>query len=138
MPARPFLDTNIIVYAFSANDPRSEKADALLVTGGIISVQVLNEFVNVLRRKQRREWQEIEDALGVLKTLLEPPRPLTVELHEAALGIARNYQLSIYDSLIVAAALQAGCSVLYSEDLQHRQAIERLKIYNPFADLSPV
>ena len=105
---------------------------ALLEAGGIISVQVLNEFVNVLRRKQRREWQEIEDALGVVKALLDPPRPLTVEVHEAALGIVRNHELSIYDSLIVAAALQAGCPMLYSEDLQHGQTIGRLTIHNPF------
>lgn len=133
MPAKPFLDTNIIVYAFSSNDLRSETADALLRAGGVISVQVLNEFVNVLRRKQRRGWEEIEDALGVLKILLDPPQPLTIEMHEAALGIARNHELSIYDSLIVAAALRAGCSTLYSEDLQHGQTIERVTIRNPFA-----
>jgi len=134
MSAKPFLDTNIVVYAFASNDPRSEKADALLKAGGAISVQVLNEFVNVLRRKQRRDWDEIDEALGVLKGLLDPPHPLTVEMHEAAIGIARRYGFSIYDSLIVAAALRAGCSTLYSEDLQHGQTIERLTIRNPFAE----
>jgi predicted nucleic acid-binding protein len=134
MSAKPFLDANIVVYAFASNDARSEKADALLQAGGAISVQVLNEFVNVLRRKQRRDWEEIDDALGVLKVLLDPPYPLTVEMHEAAIGIARQYGFSIYDSLIVAAALRAGCSTLYSEDLQHGQTIERLTIRNPFAD----
>ncbi len=134
MSAEPFLDTNIVVYAFASNDPRSEKADALLKAGGAISVQVLNEFVNVLRRKQRRDWAEIDDAIGVLKGLLDPPYPLTVEMHEAAIGIARQYGYSIYDSLIVAAALRAGCATLYSEDLQHGQTIERLTIRNPFAD----
>jgi predicted nucleic acid-binding protein len=134
MNAKTFLDTNIIVYAFTANDARSEKAEALLAAGGVISVQVLNEFVNVSRRKNRRDWGEIQDALSVLKTLLDPPQPLTIEVHEAAIGIARDCGFHFYDSLIVAAALRAGCSVLYSEDLQHGQMIERLTIRNPFAE----
>lgn len=134
MRAKPFLDTNIIVYAFVSNDPRSERADALLKAGGVISVQVLNEFVNVLRRKQRRDWEEIDDALGVLKMLLDPPLPLTVDVHEAAIGVARRNGFSIYDSLIVASALLAGCSTLHSEDFQHGQVIERLTIRNPFAE----
>jgi predicted nucleic acid-binding protein len=133
MNVKTFLDTNIIVYAFSSNDPRSEKAEALLAAGGVVSVQVLNEFVNVSRRKYRRDWGEIQDALSVLKTLLDPPQPLTIEVHEAAIGIARDYGFHFYDSLIVAAALRAGCSILYSEDLHHGQTIERLTIHNPFA-----
>ena len=134
MPAKPFLDTNIIVYAFSSNDPRSERAYALMREGGIISVQVLNELVNVWRRKQRRGWAEIEDGLTVVKRLLDPAVPLTVEIHDAAVQITRNHGYSIYDSLIVAAALRAGCTTLYSEDFQHRQTIERLTIRDPFAD----
>jgi predicted nucleic acid-binding protein len=133
MPASPFVDANILAYAFSSNDPRSAKAEALLDTGATTSVQVLNEFVNVLRSKQDREWNEIEDALGVLKTLLGPPYPLTIEVHEAAVSIARDYGFHFYDSLIVAAALRAGCSILYSEDLQHGQTIGTLTIRNPFA-----
>ncbi len=134
MNAKPFLDTNIVVYAFSSNDPRNGRAEALLAAGGIISVQVLNEFVNVSRRKQGRGWDEVHDALGVMKVLLDPPQPLTVELHEAAVKIARDYGFSIYDSLIVAAALRADCSILYSEDLQHGQIIEQLTIQNPFVE----
>jgi len=133
MNAKPFLDTNIVVYAFSSNDPRSGRAEALLAAGGVISVQVLNEFVNVAYRKQGRGWDEVDEALGVLKILLDPPQPLTVEVHEAAVKIARNHGFSIYDSLIIAAALRAGCSILYSEDLQHGQIIEQLTVQNPFA-----
>ncbi len=132
MPDKPFLDTNVVVYAFSSNDPRGEKADALLKAGGIISVQVLNEFVNVMRRKQHRGWNEVEDALGVLQILLDPALPITVEMHEAALRIARDTGFSIYDSLIVAAALRAECSTLYSEDMHDGRRIERLTIRNPF------
>jgi predicted nucleic acid-binding protein len=134
MNAKPFLDTNVIVYAFSSNDPRSKRAEALLEGGGVVSVQVLNEFVNVSRRKQGRGWDEVHEALGVLKILLDPPQPLTVELHEAAVDIARDRGFSIYDSLIIAAALRAGCSILYSEDLHHGQSIEQLTIRNPFIE----
>jgi predicted nucleic acid-binding protein len=132
MSGKPFLDTNIVVYAFSANDPRSEKAEALVAAGGVISVQVLNEFVNVSRRKYRRDWEEIQKALYALKTLLEPPLPLTIEIHDVAIEIARDYRYRFYDSLIIAAALRAECSSLYSEDLQHGQKIGALMISNPF------
>ena len=134
MNAKPFLDTNVIVYAFSSNDPRNARAEALLESGGVISVQVLNEFVNVSRRKQERGWHEIHEALSILKILLDPPQPLTLELHEAAVDIARDFGFSIYDALIVAAALRAGCPILYSEDLQHGQGIGQLTIRNPFIE----
>jgi predicted nucleic acid-binding protein len=134
MNAKPFLDTNVIVYAFSSDDPRAAKAEALLEDGGVISVQVLNEFVNVLRRKQGRGWDEVQDALGVLKVLLDPPQPLPLELHEAAVEIARDCGFSIYDGLIIAAALRSGCSILYSEDFQHGQGIGQLTIRNPFIE----
>ena len=134
MSAKPFLDTNIIVYAFSTNDPRSRKAVALIEGGGVISVQVLNEFVHVLRRKQGRDWPEIVDALDVLRILLDAPTPVTGELHEAAIKIARRQNFSVYESLIVAAAQRAGCSTLYSEDFQHGQRIDELTIRNPFVE----
>ncbi len=134
MSAKPFLDTNIIVYAFGANDPRSRKAVALIESGGVTSVQVLNEFVHVLRRKQGRAWPEVIEALDVLKILLDAPSPMTGELHEEAIKIARRQNFSIYDGLIVAAAQQAGCKILYSEDFQHGQRVDRLTIRNPFAE----
>ena len=133
MNAKAFLDTNVIVYAFSSNDPRREQALALVTAGGIVSVQVLIEFVNVSCRKARREWTEIQEALALLKALLDTPQPITIELHEAAVMIARDYRYRIYDSLIIAAALRADCSFLYSEDLHHGQKIDRLTIHNPFA-----
>ncbi len=132
MNAKPFLDTNILVYAFASNDPRSEQAEALLAAGGMISVQVLNEFVNVARRKLRREWAEIEDALGVLRAILDPPIAVTVALHETAVWLARDVGFSFYDSLIIAAAIRAGCPVLYSEDLQDGQIVHGVRFRNPF------
>jgi predicted nucleic acid-binding protein len=134
MSAKPFLDTNVLIYAFASNDARKEKAEALLAAGGSISVQVLNEFVNVSRRKQGRNWDEVVEALEIVTTLLDAPRPLTLETHEAAITIARAHGFSFYDSLMVAAAVQAECSILYTEDLQHGHKIGQLTITNPFVE----
>jgi predicted nucleic acid-binding protein len=79
-------------------------------------------------------WDEIVEALGVVTALLDSPRPLTVETHVAAIAIARTHGFSFYDSLIVAAALQAKCSILYTEDLQHGRKIDQLTITNPFVE----
>jgi predicted nucleic acid-binding protein len=132
MSAKSFLDTNVLIYAFAANDPRSGKAEALLAAGGVISVQVLNEFVNVSRRKLGRGWADIESALGVLRTLLDPPLPLTIDLHEAAVAHARDHGFAFYDALIIATASRSGCNVLYTEDMHHGQSIGRLIIRDPF------
>ena len=132
MSAKPFLDTNVLIYAFAANDPRSERAEALLAGGGTINVQVLNEFVNVTRRKSRCGWEEIVDRLNVLRALLDPPLPLTTEIHTAAIEIARHQGFQFYDSLIVSAAVEAGCSILYSEDFHHGHRMEGLTVQNPF------
>jgi predicted nucleic acid-binding protein len=76
---------------------------------------------------------EIEDALAVLRTLLDPPQPLTIEVHESAIAIARDHRLGFYDALVIAAAVGAGCAILYSEDLHSGHRIEGLTIRNPFA-----
>lgn len=133
MTAKAFLDTNVLIYAFAASDPRSEKAEALLAAGGMISVQVLNEFANVSRRKLGRAWDEIAGEIDVVRTLLDPPVPLTVELHEAAVAQARDHGFPFYDALVVAAASRSGCSVLYAEDMHDGQTIDGLTIRNPFA-----
>ena len=130
----PFLDTNILLYAALQPDPRSETARALLARGGLISVQVLNEFTAVARRKLHRPWPEVARALEAIRTLCPAPRPLTLAVHEAALGLAAGLGTTIYDALILASALEAGCDTLLSEDLQHGQMVEgRLTIRNPFA-----
>lgn len=131
MSGKPFLDTNVLVYAFTRSD-RTELADQLLQQGGIISVQVLNEFVSVLRRKLRFAWTDVEGALEVVRGLLEPPRPVTDELHRVALALAREHHFSIYDGLIVAAAHSANCSVLWTEDMQNGRQIGSVTIRNPF------
>jgi predicted nucleic acid-binding protein len=132
MSAKPFLDTNVLLYAVTPKDHRSGAARNLIANGGVISVQVLNEFANVARRKLHREWTEIEDALNLLLRLLDPPIPLTVDLHESAITLARNHRLAFYDALIVAAASRANCAILLTEDMQHGRSIGGLTIRNPF------
>lgn len=129
---KAFFDSNVLVYAFSL-DPRAEAARRLLDGGGLIGVQCLNEFANVARTKLRMDWDEVETALATISELCEVTAPINVELHQEGLALARRYQLSIYDSLIVAAALNAGCDTLWSEDMQDGMMVERqLTIRNPF------
>lgn len=132
MRDRRFLDTNVLVYAFAAGDRRSARAEALLAEGGVTGVQVLNEFTNVARRKLGWSWEQVEAALGVIDELVGPARPLTAAIHAHAVSIARDHGLSFYDALVVAAATDADCQVLCSEDLQHGQRFGTLMVSNPF------
>ena len=132
MPGERFLDTNILIYAFAAGEPRSARAEALLAEGGVIGVQVLNEFTSVTRRKLGWQWKEVEAALAVIEELLGQARPLTAAIHAHAVALARDHELSFYDALIVAAAAEAGCRSLMSEDMQHGQKFGALTIENPF------
>lgn len=132
MNAKPFFDTNILVYAATADDPRSAIAKDLVANGGVVSVQVLNEFVNLARRKLRRDWTQIEGALDTLRSLLEPPIALTVDLYESAIVSARDHGFAFYDALIVAAARRANCDVLLSENMADGRRVAGLTIRNPF------
>jgi len=132
MNGKHFFDTTILIYSISSGDPRSAIAENLLAAGGYISVQVLNEFTAVARRKLNMSWEEITDALAAVRVLCEPPIALTVSIHEAALKIAARHGYQIYDALIVAAALSEGCDLLYSEEMQNGQRFGALTIRNPF------
>lgn len=133
MPDKAFLDTNVLVYAVAENDPRAARAETLLAAGGVVSVQVLNEFVSVARGKMRMPWKEVSEALEVIRVLCASPVPVTISIHESGLKIAEKQGYEIYDALVVAAALQARCTVLYSEDFQDGQVFDgRLTIRNPF------
>lgn len=130
---RAALDTNIVVYAFSS-DRRFERAEQLLREKHEISVQTLNEFVNVARRKMNFAADELEEALADIVTLCRQIHPVTFESHRAAMVLGQRYDLSIYDANIVAVALLAGCDTLYSEDMHDGLVIDdRLTIRNPFA-----
>ena len=129
---RAFLDTNILVYASLIGEPKAVTGKALRDIGGVISVQVLNELTNVLLRKARWPWDAVRESLTLTRAILEVV-PLTETIHEDELRLAERYSLSIYDAMIVAAALESGCDVLWSEDMQDSQIIEgRLRIRNPF------
>jgi predicted nucleic acid-binding protein len=133
MPGKAFFDTNILIYAVAQNDPRATRAEELLSEGGVVSVQVLNEFVSVARHKIQMPWEDVTNALDAIRILCPSPVQVTIDTHEAALKIAQQHRYSIYDALIVVAALDAKCSTLYSEDLQDGQVIaKQLMIRNPF------
>jgi predicted nucleic acid-binding protein len=133
MNDKAFFDTNVLVYIVGQNDNRTAPAEALVAGGGVVSVQVLNELTAVARRKLGMSWEDTREALAAIRVLCPSPVPLTIETHEAGLRIAAQYQFHIYDALIAAAALEAECTTLYSEDLQDGQVIDgRLTIRNPF------
>ena len=103
-----------------------------MAKGGVISVQVLNEFASVASRKLKMSYAEIRDALEPIRTVCLV-KPLTVEIHDLGLDMAERYGFASYDALVIASALHAGCKTLYSEDLQSGQIINnRLVICNPF------
>ena len=129
---RPFFDTNILIYAFTSGDPRSEIAGELLAQGGRIGVQNLNEFAAVASRKLKMPWPEVQEALTAIRTLCPSPVPLTLEIHEAALKIVTKHQFRIYDATIVAAAIASSSPILYSEDLRHGQVIAGVTVQNQF------
>jgi predicted nucleic acid-binding protein len=131
-----FLDTNILFYAQETTG-KGDRARTVLAGGGKLSVQVLNEFTAVSRRNQRRDWDEIAEAISDVLTVVDPPLPLTLDLHAAARALAEDHRLSFYDALIVAAAIEAGCDTLFSEDMQHGRSIGGLAIVNPFLESTP-
>jgi predicted nucleic acid-binding protein len=133
MPAKHFLDTNVLIYAVARNDPRASTAEALLASGSVVSIQSLNEFVSVARRKLGMSWKQVNQFLDLICILCPDPVPISLDTHKAAVAIAEKYGYSIYDALVASAALEAGCKTLYSEDLQDGQIINRqLTIRNPF------
>jgi predicted nucleic acid-binding protein len=132
MPDKAFLDTNVLIYAFSVNDRRKPVAEELIIGGGTVAIQTLNEFVNVQRSKLKESWAVVLDWLRIIETLCPPPIPLTAAVHFRGLEIAQARGYHIYDSLMLAAALEASCTVFYSEDLHDGQVIEGLTIRNPF------
>ncbi|HEU4776042.1 MAG TPA: PIN domain-containing protein [Telluria sp.] len=130
--AENFFDTNVILYLLSADTGKADRAEVLLTAGGTISVQVLNEFANVARRKLGKSWKEVRDILDILKAVCAV-EPVSLATHEKAIDIAEQTGYSIDDSLVLAAATIANCHTVYSEDMQHGQVIEgRVTIRNPF------
>lgn len=134
MSGKTFLDTNIVVYLYSGDEPEKQAAALALIEqiNPVVSTQVLSELANTLSRKFGLAYdvvaqavEEVGDACTVV-----PVMPDTIA---QALALAQKYRYSYYDSLILAAALSAGCKTLATEDMQHGQLIEDvLTIHNPF------
>jgi predicted nucleic acid-binding protein len=130
--AGEFLDSNVLVYAFT-DDARAATAQALLDRGCTISVQGLNEFANVARRKLGKSWPEIRDDLAAIRTVCPTVIPIDVDTHETALRLAERYGFAMFDALMFATASKAGCTTLWSEDMQDGMLIDgKLRIANPF------
>ena len=127
-----FLDTNVLLYLFSGDTKKADLVEELLSTRVIINVQVLNEFTSVALRKLGMTVAEVRNALEPVMHICKV-LPLTTKIHQRGLQVAERYQFSFYDALIVAAALEARCTRLYTEDLQHGQIIDdTLTVVNPF------
>ncbi len=127
-----FADTNVVLYSLSEDDYKRSIALSILAARPVISAQVLNETAHTMRRKLGFTVPAIS---AVIVRLIQECHvvPIMADTTLLALNIAERHQFSIYDSLIVAAALEASCTTLYSEDMQHQQKIDnRLMIINPF------
>jgi len=128
-----FFDTNVVLCLLSADAAKADRAEELIANGGQISVQVLNELAAVARRKLGMPWHEVREVVMQIRAVC-PVTPLTVETHERGLDVAERLGLSVYDGMIVASALLAECTTLYTEDMPHGQIIDgQLTIRNPFA-----
>jgi len=138
MPASTFIDTNVFIYQLDATDPRKHAIanqivrEALRTHDACISTQVAQECLNVVCSKARVPLTP-EQAQAYLDTVLAPLVQVgaSTDLFHRALGVRLRWGFAFHDSLIVAAALAAGCSRLLSEDLQHGQRIEALTVVDP-------
>jgi predicted nucleic acid-binding protein len=132
-----FIDANVLVYLASGDAAKADRAEEVVAGGGVVSVQVLNELANVAQRKMQISWEEVAEWLVELRRLLTVV-PLTVESHVRGIAVAQRYQLSVYDGMIVGSALEAGCNILWTEDLQSGMVMDgSLRVENPFAKQGP-
>lgn len=133
MRGEAFFDSNVLLYLLSSEQHKAERAEVLLKTGGIISVQVLNEFTVNARRKFGLGCIAVDEFIDAFRAAFRIV-PLTEPIWNTGRHLAERYQLQVYDAMIAAAALESGASTLYSEDLHDGLLIEgRLKVRNPFA-----
>lgn len=127
-----FFDTNVLIYALAGAGPKTLIAEELLINGGVVSVQILNELAAVLRRKFASDLARIGDLIEVVIRHCPDPLPLNLHTHRTGMRLCERFGFSIYDGTMIASALEGGCRILYTEDLQHGQEIEGLRIVNPF------
>jgi predicted nucleic acid-binding protein len=128
---KPFIDSKVVLYLFSSDMVKADRAESLLLSGGLISVQVLNEVASVCLRKLKMSWEDIDTVLKTLKSSCEV-LPVTLASHEKAVGLAKRFQISLYDANIVATAILCGADTLFSEDMQNGMSMESVTVVNPF------
>ena len=129
---RQFLDSNVVLYLLSDNQTKANCCEEIVEQGGVISVQLLNECVNVMLKKLKMAQPEIDEFLAVIKSICDIV-PLSVEVHEGALELLGRYQISWYDALNVSAAIESDCDTLWSEDMHNGLVVNKtLTIRNPF------
>jgi predicted nucleic acid-binding protein len=128
---RAFFDTNILAYLIDPNDQKHDVAAKAVECGGVISVQVLNEYCSVARRKAAHDWSIISTTCESFEEAFEI-RDLTLQSQSLARAYADRYGYNIYDANILASAKLAGCDTLWTEDMGHGQVIEGVRITNPF------
>ncbi len=139
MSAKNFIDSNIFIYLFDETDTIKCKSSERLIQHalesgtGCISYQVVQETINVLTKNLNATPEEAQQLLDCVLIPLWQINP-TQMFYRRGLDLQSRYQFSFYDSLIVAAALEAGCKTLFSEDLQHGQRVEQLTIKTPFME----
>jgi predicted nucleic acid-binding protein len=126
------FDTSVLLYLLSKDAEKADRVEALLAERGTISVQVLNEFAAVATRKLKMPLPDVKEFLDTVRAVCDVV-PVTLDTHDRALALVERHGFSLYDSLVIAAALIAGSRRLYCEDLQHGQLIDRqLRVVNPF------
>jgi predicted nucleic acid-binding protein len=132
MPDKIFIDSNVVIYAISQASSKAHLAAPLFVDSPSISTQVMSETANVASKRFGLAVSEVRKLMSSLEAMCTI-EIITVATVHKALDVRERYGFSWYDSLIIATALAAGCSRLYSEDMQHDQLIEgQLRIINPF------
>ena len=129
--AERFLDTNVLLYLLSGDEARADRAEAEIASGGLVSVQVLNEFAAVAVRKLGLSIGEVRIALDAVRAGCDVV-PMTEATHDTGLDLAGWHRLPIHDAMILAAATLSGCRVLLSEDFQHGRRFGELVVRNPF------
>ena len=130
---RNFLDSNIVLYYYTKTEPNKRLvAGSLLLDSDVtLSTQVLSEVSNVLRKKFKWDWDSIEPIFQELRRLF-PIVVVNAETIERAISLAKRTQYQYYDCLVLSSAIESNCSILYSEDFQHNQVVDGVRIVNPF------
>jgi len=132
MQGKFFIDSNICLYLFDKDKEKAGIAEKLFINGAVISTQVLAEITNVLVKKFTFSKKDAVETIRFIKNKVDV-QPVTSEVIEIASGIFIRYGFSFFDSMIIASALNAGCSILYTEDLHAKQVFDKkLTVINPF------